>query len=93
MNISSNIIQDEFIGLETKVVASSNPAIGGINGRIVDETRNTFVLLQNYAKKVIIKDVSIFNFYMPDESVVEINGKVILGKPEDRIKKRIRRRW
>ena len=93
MKITPSIVQDEFIGLESKVVKSSNPDLMGIVGRVVDETRNTFTLLQNGGHKVVAKDTSVFSFVMTDGTVVEIDGKAVIGRPEDRIKKRPRRLW
>ena len=93
IKITSNIIQDEFIGLKSTVVKSLNNDSVGINGKIIDETRNTFTILQNNRKKVVVKDISIFNFMMPDGTIIEIDGKTIIGRPEDRIKKRLRRLW
>ena len=93
MNVTASIVQHEFIGLETKVVRSSNPHVVGISGRVVDETRNTFTILQNDDRKVVVKDTAVFDFVLPDGTVVEIDGKVIIGRPEDRIKKRPRRLW
>jgi ribonuclease P protein subunit POP4 len=93
MKVTASIVQHEFIGLETKVVRSSNPHIVGISGRVVDETRNTLTILQHGKRRVIIKDTAVFDFVMPDGTVVEIDGKIIIGRPEDRIKKRPRRLW
>jgi ribonuclease P protein subunit POP4 len=93
IKFTSNIIQDEFIGLESIVTKSLNLDSVGITGKIINETRNTFTILQNYKKKVVIKDTSIFNFVMPDKTIIEIDGKYIMGRPEDRIKKRLRRLW
>jgi small subunit ribosomal protein S17 len=93
MKVTASIVQHEFIGLDAKVVRSSNPQAVGIEGRVVDETRNTLTILHNDKRSVVIKDVSIFEFVMPDGTIVEIDGKVILGRPEDRIKKRPRRLW
>jgi RNase P/RNase MRP subunit p29 len=47
MKVTPSIVQHEFIGLETKVVRSSNLHVVGISGRVVDETRNTFTILYN----------------------------------------------
>ena len=93
MNVTSNIVQREFIGLETAVVSSSNPAMVGISGRVVNETRNTFTIKQGNKMKVIAKDTSIFNFILTDGTIVEIEGKVIMGRPESRLKKKPRRLW
>jgi ribonuclease P protein subunit POP4 len=93
MKVTASIVQHEFISLDAKVVRSSNPQAVGIAGRVVDETRNTLTILHNGKRSVVIKDVSVFEFVMPDGTIVEIDGKVILGRPEDRIKKRPRRLW
>ena len=93
MKITASIVQHEFIGLETKVVRSSNPHVVGISGRVVDETRNTFIILHDNKEKVVVKDTAIFDFVLPDGTVVEMDGKVIMGRPEDRLKKRPRRLW
>jgi ribonuclease P protein subunit POP4 len=93
IKVTASIVQREFIGLDAKVVRSSNSHVVGIAGRVVDETRNTLTILHNGKRKVVIKDTSVFEFVMPDGTVVEIDGKVIVGRPADRIKKRPRRLW
>jgi ribonuclease P protein subunit POP4 len=93
MKITSAFVQDEFIRLKAKVVKSSNADCVGISGTVIDETRNTLSIRQNDADKMVVKDSSVFHFTMPDGTIVEVDGKVILGRPEDRLKKKIKRRW
>lgn len=93
MTVSLSVVQYEFIGLETTVVKSSNPDVVGLSGKVVDETRNTLTILQDNTEKVIVKDTSVFEFVLPDKTVVEIDGKVVLGRPEDRLKRRPKRLW
>lgn len=93
MKVTPAIIKHEFIGLETKIVKSSNPSYIKISGKIIDETRNTFTLLHKGKRKKIIKKTAVFHFKFPDGTVVEINGKLLVGRPEDRLKKRVRRPW
>ncbi|HDQ06270.1 MAG TPA: ribonuclease P protein subunit [Candidatus Bathyarchaeota archaeon] len=93
MNVTPSIVQHEFIGLEAKVVKCLNPHVAGIAGKVVDETRNTLTILHDGERKVIVKDTAVFEFVLPDGTVVEIDGKVITGRAEDRIKKRPRRLW
>lgn len=93
MSVSPSVVQHEFIGLVTTVVKSSNPSVVGICGRVVDETRNTFIILHGSEEKVVIKDTAVFDFVLSDGTVVEIDGNVMMGRPEDRIKKRPRRLW
>ncbi|MEM2309564.1 MAG: ribonuclease P protein subunit [Candidatus Bathyarchaeia archaeon] len=89
----SHILQDEFIGLEVKVVRSTNPSCIGLSGRVIDETKNTFKILSRDGEKVLIKENCIFHFSLPDKTVIEVDGKVLIGRPEDRVKRIVRRRW
>ena len=91
--ISPSIVQDEFLGLELTIVKSLNSSTVGLTGKVVNETRNTFTILHNGEQKVVIKDTSVFGLIMTDGTVVEIDGKTIMGRPEDRIKKIPRRLW
>ena len=93
MTVTPSIVQHEFIGFETKVVKSSNPDLVGITGKVVDETRNTFTILHDNKEKVVVKEIAVFDFALPDGTIIEMDGKVIMGRPEDRLKKRPRRLW
>ena len=110
---SKNIFYHELIGLELKVVDSSNPSLIGLCGTVIDETKKTLLIEvksevkndgniedlssnQNninliFKEKLIQKDVSVFQFKVPDGTVVEIDGKILLNRPEDRIKKRYKK--
>ncbi len=93
MKVTPSIIQDEFIGLKAKVGKSSNPSCTSVSGLVINETRNTFVILQDEKRKTVIKDQSVFHFTFPDGTIVEIDGEILVGRPEERLKKRIRRIW
>lgn len=93
MKITPSILQHELIGLNAKVVKSVHPNYVGIAGRVMDETRNTLIIQYENKRKIVAKNAVVFYFTMPDGTVVEIDGKEIVGRPENRIKKRIRRRW
>jgi ribonuclease P protein subunit POP4 len=48
-----NIASHELIGLQTRIVDSSNKQINGLYGKIVDETKYTFTLdTKNGIKKI-----------------------------------------
>ncbi|HIE15036.1 TPA: ribonuclease P protein subunit [Candidatus Bathyarchaeota archaeon] len=93
MKVTPAILKQEFIGLAAKVVRSRNSFYEGINGKVIDETKNTLTILHRGKKKVIVKEISLFHFTLPDGTVIEVDGKSIVGRPEDRLKKRIRRLW
>jgi len=93
MKTTVAVVRGEFIGLNAKVVKSSNPSYVCISGRVTDETRNTLVIRHRNEDKVIVKETAVFQFTLPNGTVVEIEGNIILGRPEDRVKKRLKRRW
>jgi ribonuclease P protein subunit POP4 len=93
VKVTPDIIRGEFIRIQAKVARSSNTSCVGISGKVTDETRNTFTILCQGKDKVIAKNCSVFDFSFYDGTVVEINGNLLVGRPEDRLKKHIRRLW
>ena len=93
MKITPEIVQHEFMDLKVKVAKSSNPSCVGARGTIVDETRNTFVMMCRSGRITIAKNHSVFRFTLPDATVMEIEGAALLGRPEERLKRRARRVW
>ncbi len=93
MKVASDIISQEFIGTTGKVANSTHSGYLGITGQVVDETRNTFVFQHNGKMKRIAKDSSVFNFKFSDGTIIEIDGSLLVGRPEDRLKKSIKRLW
>jgi ribonuclease P protein subunit POP4 len=93
MRVTADIIRFEFIGTNIRVARSSHKGNVGIHGKIVGETQRTFVILHEGKKKTIPKDSSVFHFTFPDRTVVEVEGKLLAGRPEDRLKKNVRRLW
>lgn len=93
MKVTPDITRDELIGTDAKVSKSKQPNQVGLSGKVIDETRNTFAILHKGKKKTIVKDSAVFHFKFSDNTVVEIDGKILVGRPEDRLKKHIRRLW
>ena len=93
MKVTPDIIREEFIGLEAEVVASRHPGYVGIRGRVIDETRNMFIIEHGGRRKMVPKAVCTFHFTFPDGTVVEVEGRLLVGRPEDRLKKRLKRLW
>ena len=76
----NEIFHEEFIGKYVKVKGKK------IEGKIIDETKNTFLVLQkNKDTKMVLKKNNIFELKINHE-YIEIDGKSILIRPEDRIK-------
>jgi len=93
MIVAEPFLQHELIGLEAKVVRSSNRSQIGIRGKVLDETQKTLTILHGNKEKRIVKETSTFRFTFPDKTVIEVDGKVLVGRPEDRVKKTLRRHW
>ncbi len=93
MKVTSDIIRGEFIGTEGKIAESQHKAYVGIRGEVIGETKNTFTIMHEGKAKNIVKDQAVFNFKFSDGTVVEIDGKLLAGRPEDRLKKSVKRLW
>ena len=87
------LLQHDLIGLYAKVARSSNSDCVNITGSVLEETRNAITILHRNKKKIVVKNTTVFHFTLPDGTIVEVDGKVIVGRPEDRIKRHIKRRW
>jgi len=93
MKVTPQIICSEFIGAEGKVAESRHADYVGLSGQVIDETRNTFTFLHAGEAKSVVKDSAVFRFRFLDGTVVEIDGKLLVGRPEDRLKKTVKRLW
>lgn len=81
-----DIVKHELIGLDIEIVQSKNPSLIGIKGKIIDETKNTLLIETKNKNKRILKRQATFNIRLKDY-IVQVEGKLLLGQPEDRIKK------
>ena len=82
-----------LIGLEAKIVQSSNPQYVNINGKVIDETKNTLIIEIGNKEIQIPKRNSLFQFRLSKTKAVEVDGNLLIGRPEERIKKRIKNKW
>jgi ribonuclease P protein subunit POP4 len=93
MRITSDVVRFEFIGRHAEVAKITHSSDISVSGTVVDETRNTFTVLARGKRKAVIKESAIFRFELPDHSMVEIDGRLLVGRPEDRLKRCIKRLW
>ena len=84
-----DILKYEFIGTEAEVVDARNKANIGIKGKVVDETKNTFVIETEKGMKRVIKQNAVFEFRLGKRRV-RIDGRLLVGRPEERLKKEIK---
>lgn len=93
MKITPDIIRYEFIGTQAKIAQSVHPGYLGLAGPVVAETKNTLTLIHQGQPKSVIKDLAVFDFKLSDGTVVEIDGTLLVGRSEDRLKKSVKRLW
>ena len=76
----------ELIGLSIEITESGNKSLVGLRGKIIDETKNVLTLdTKNGIKKVIKSQIK---FKMEtNNKKIEVNGKLITNRPEDRLKR------
>jgi ribonuclease P protein subunit POP4 len=92
----STLIYHELIGLEIKLIHSTNPVLTGIHGRVINETKNMLIIENSKSRELKIpKADSEFLFRIPAElsekgrrfdEFVKIHGNLLLSQPENRIK-------
>ena len=76
------MLRGEFIGKSVIIPGKK------VEGKIIDETKNSFLVKTINSRKRILKSNSMFQIKI-NGSFVEVDGNAIAMKPEDRI--RIRR--
>ena len=102
-----NIIHHELIGLDTKVADSTNMSFIGIEGRIVDETKNMFKIeVSPSAHRTDAQEISIpkscssFIFTIPSVNgkrylpiTIKVDGRLLLSQPENRIQTKFKKKF
>ena len=85
-----DIVKGELIGLSIEVTAAKNPTLVGLRGQIIDETKYTLTIEDGHiSKKVLKEQVSITTTI--HNKIVTVDGRALIARPEERIKKKIRR--
>jgi ribonuclease P protein subunit POP4 len=79
------LVQHELIGLDVEVVEATDPNQRGVEGRVVDETRNTLLLESDGMEVRVPKAGNTFRFAVGEGIIVR--GDRLRYRPEDRVKK------
>ena len=91
---ANNIVRHELIGLHVRVEKSTDKSLEKMDGKVVDESYNMLKIEgkkrgeKKSKEKSISKRNSIFIFALPNGVKVEVDGRLLVGRPEDRIKKK-----
>ncbi|MDP2750397.1 MAG: ribonuclease P protein subunit [Nanoarchaeota archaeon] len=92
----TRLAQEELIGKYITIKKSKNHSLEGLNGLILDETKNFFVIETEKngrkERKKIIKSQCDFYFSENHDQIeqITISGQKIVGRPEDRIKIKVK---
>ncbi len=90
MITSQNITAHEWIGLKVKITKTTDPTFQGLEGIVRDETMNTFTIETNGKLRQVQKQKTTFRAELPTENV-EVDGSLLRFRPEDRVKKGLRK--
>jgi ribonuclease P protein subunit POP4 len=82
-----DVLKSELIGLIIEVTDATNQSLQGLKGKVVEETRNTLTIRDGDKEKKIVKEHVTITTTI-DEKTIEIDGKLLVGRPEERLKKR-----
>lgn len=85
-----NVSKHELIGLEARVVNSSDKNLIGAYGTIIDETKDMLVIDQVGKPRIVQKKSSVFKLTLPSGEDIDVDGAKLVARPEDRIKKRVK---
>jgi ribonuclease P protein subunit POP4 len=91
---SENIVRHELIGLRVRIGKSADKSLEKMSGKVIDESYNILKIEgkkrgeKKPKEKSIPKRNSIFIFALPNGVKVEVDGRLLVGRPEDRIKKK-----
>ncbi len=85
-----NVCRHELIGLPVRVHASSNPIQTGITGVVCGESKQMIDICAGDRTLRVAKKFATFDLHLPDDTLVRVDGSVLVMRPEKRISMRIR---
>jgi len=81
------VVEGEVIGLRVKVTESTDPGLKGRRGVVVDETMKTLLVQEDSGRRIrVAKATAVFEFSLEDEEPTEVEGRLLVARPEDRTK-------
>lgn len=88
-----NLVKHELVGLSTHIVESKDPNHVCRKGVILGESKEMIQIGTDQGTIAVPKGICVFDMTLPDSTVVRINGGLLRGRSEDRMKKRLNRSW
>ncbi len=83
---NDRIVKEELIGRDVTIKKCTDKKWINVSGKILNETKNTFLLEIGNQNKKIAKNIAMFEFEYENRKTV-VDGKRLLYRPEDRVKK------
>ncbi|MEM3159618.1 MAG: ribonuclease P protein subunit [Nitrososphaera sp.] len=80
-----NILAHELVGLGAKIAESTDPALAGVSGTIVFETKNTISLRTSSGTKQVAKSAAKKIEIETQTGACFISGSSLIARPEDRV--------
>ncbi len=94
---AENIVRHELIGLKVKLEKCTDKTLEKLTGKVIDESYSMLKIEgKKHGKKItkertVTKQNCIFIFTLPNSVKVEVEGNLLVGRPEDRIKKKFKK--
>lgn len=88
-----NVVRHELVGLSTHIVESRDPNHVCTKGTILGESKEMIKIDTECGILAVPKTICVFDITLPDGTVVRVDGGLLKGRPEDRMKKRLNRSW
>lgn len=85
MITANNVLAHELIGLEAKIVESTDPSLAGVKGTIVFETKNTLTIRTGDKQRQIAKSAAKKIEIATQTGACFISGSSMIARPEDRV--------
>jgi RNase P/RNase MRP subunit p29 len=83
------ILSSSLVGLEIEIVESSSEDLIGLKGVIEEETANLLRILTEKKILSVPKLNQVFKIITSDETTLLVEGHMIKGTPETRVRKKI----
>ncbi len=88
-----NIVKHELVGLSTHIVESKDPNHVCTKGTILEESKEMLHINTERGTIAVPKKICVFDITLPDGTLVRVDGGLLRGRPEDRMKKHLNRSW
>jgi ribonuclease P protein subunit POP4 len=85
MITQQNIVNHELVGLDAQILESTNKAVVGLLGKVIDETKSMLVIDTKRGTKMVSKQHNKWKFTLDGQDFT-VDGTSISKRPEDRIK-------